>query len=120
MKKIEAFLPAFVLDAVRAELARLSVDVVRVLPAEEWTQEAQHSESYQGSAYDVASAPGVLVVVCVAEEHVEPVIAAIQRAGCTDNQRSSRIFVTRLEQVVAVEPASSGRAGAEVPGRNSA
>ena len=103
MKKIEAFVKPFTLEAIKAALAEADVEVFRILQAQELSSVRTHAEVYRGTEYEMDVAPRVLIVVLVEDERTDAMIRLIQEAGQTDHPGDGRIIVTSVEQLVHID-----------------
>lgn len=102
MKKIEAFVKPFTLEAIKAALAEVGVDVFRILQAQELSSVSTHAEVYRGTEYAMDVAPRVLLVVLVDDVRVDGIVDLLQEAGRTEHPGYGEIIVTPVERAVPI------------------
>ena len=77
MKKIEAIIKPFKLDAVREALMNIGIKGMTVSEVRGFGRQRGHTEIYRGAEYVVDFLPKVKVEVVVVDEMVEDAVAAI-------------------------------------------
>jgi nitrogen regulatory protein PII len=67
-----------------------------------------HVEIYRGSSYEVRFIPKLKVEVAVADEKVEEIVNAIQRAAHTGEIGDGKIFIYDLKDTVRIRTGDRG------------
>ncbi len=109
MKKIEAIIKPFKLDAVREALTAAGINGLTVTPETRgFGRQKGHVELYHGTEIVCAFLPKVKLEVIVPDDMAEKVIAAIQDKARTGNIGDGKIFVSILTEVVRVRTGEKG------------
>ncbi|HZO80374.1 MAG TPA: P-II family nitrogen regulator [Candidatus Binataceae bacterium] len=110
MKKIEAIVKPFTLDAVKAALQRAGVTGLTLYEVKGFGRQKGHTEMYRGSEYVVDFLPKLKIEVVVTDDQLEPVVGAIVRAAHTGKIGDGKIFVTDLCDTVRIRTSERGDA----------
>ena len=102
MKKIEAILKPFKLDDVKEALTEVGIEGMTVMEVKGFGRQKGHTEIYRGSEYTVDFLPKVKLDVVVADDQVEPAVAAIVKAAKTEKIGDGKVFVLPVEQAVRI------------------
>lgn len=102
MKKIEAIIKPFKLDDVIEALTELGVEGVSVSEIRGFGRQKGRTEIYKGAEYVVDFLPKVKVETVVANELVEPILQAIQKAAFTGKIGDGKIFVLPVETALRI------------------
>jgi nitrogen regulatory protein P-II 1 len=110
MKRIEAIIQPFKLEAVKAQL--LNSGATGMTIAEVWGsgQQGGIEEHYRGAVYTVAFLPKIKVEMIVDDDQVEGILDALMSAAKTGNIGDGKIVLTTLADVVRIR---TGEHGAE-------
>lgn len=108
MKKIEALIRHFAIDAVKQSLTKLGVNGMTVIEARGFGRQKGHTEMYRGSEYKVDFVPKLKVEVVVSDAECQAVIDEILRTARTGQVGDGKIFVTNLENVVRIRTGETG------------
>ena len=108
MKKIEAIVKPFKLDAVREALSEIGVTGLTVTEVKGFGRQKGHTELYRGAEYVVDFLPKVKVEVVVGDAMVEKAMDAIVRAARTGKIGDGKIFVFDVDQVVRIRTGETG------------
>jgi len=108
MKKIEAIIQPFKLDAVKQALNELGVRGLTVWHVEGFGRQKGHTEVYRGAEYMVNFTPKICVEVAVDDDVAAQVLDAIATAARTGNIGDGKIFVMPLEDAVRIRTGESG------------
>ncbi|MGA1238086.1 MAG: P-II family nitrogen regulator [Limisphaerales bacterium] len=108
MKKIEAIIKPFKLNDVKGALHDLGILGMTVSEVKGYGRQKGHTEIYRGSEYTVDFLPKIKIETVVANDQVEPAIAAIIQAGKTGKIGDGKIFVTSLDDVVRIRTEERG------------
>ena len=101
MKKVEAMIKPFTLDAVQEALVGSGIQGMTISEVKRVEPRA-HPAWYRGAEYIVWFAPQIKVEVMVADEQVELCVGAIQRCGKTDDDDSGEIVVLSVEDMIRI------------------
>ena len=102
MKMIMAIIKPFKLDDVREALAEAGITGITVTEVKGFGRQKGHTELYRGAEYVVDFLPKVKVEVAVADDQVERVVEAIQKAAHSGKIGDGKIFVSPLDQVIRI------------------
>ncbi len=108
MKLVTAIIKPFKLDDVREALAALGVPGLTVSEVKGFGRQKGHTEIYRGAEYTVSFLPKVKIEAGVADEIVDQVVEAIQKAAHTGKIGDGKIFVLDLLQSVRIRTGETG------------
>jgi nitrogen regulatory protein PII len=101
MKKLEATIRPFTLDAVRDALVALGVEGMSVAEVQTLDPRA-HAAFYRGTEYVVWFSPQYRLDVVVRDELVAPCIEAIRQCARTNDQECGEIVVLPVDDTVRI------------------
>jgi nitrogen regulatory protein P-II 1 len=110
MKKIEAIIKPFNLDAVKDALNAIGIQGMTVTEVKGFGRQKGHVELYRGAEYDISFVPKVKMEIVVAEALVERAVTTIQEKAKTGKIGDGKIFVTAVERVVRIRTGETGEA----------
>ena len=99
---VMAIIKPFKLDDVREALSEAGITGVTVTEVKGFGRQKGHTELYRGAEYVVDFLPKVKIEVAVAEDQVERVVEAIQKAAYSGKIGDGKIFVSPLDQVIRI------------------
>ena len=108
MKKIEAIIKPFKLDAVKDALTAMDVHGMTVTEVKGFGRQKGHKEIYRGAEYQVDFLPKIKIEVVVHASQVDKVIETITKAARTDKIGDGKIFVIPIENVIRIRTGESG------------
>jgi|SRR5882724_6350243 len=108
MKKIEAIIKPFKLEEVKDALGELGIEGMTVTEVKGFGRQKGHTEIYRGSEYTVDFLPKIKLEVVVADERVEPAIAAIIKAAKTGKIGDGKVFVSNIEDAIRIRTDEKG------------
>jgi nitrogen regulatory protein P-II 1 len=108
MKKIEAIVKPFKVDAVKDALAEAGVTGLTLSEVKGVGRQKGHTELYRGAEYQVELVPKVKIEVVVADEMVSRVMAAIEQAARTGSIGDGKVFVLPVEDALRVRTSERG------------
>ncbi|MCX8157478.1 MAG: P-II family nitrogen regulator [Verrucomicrobiae bacterium] len=108
MKKIEVIIKPFKLEEVKSALAEVGVAGLTVTEAKGFGRQKGHTEIYRGSEYTVDFLPKLKIDLVVADEMVEPAIAAIVKSARTGKIGDGKIFVLPVEEAIRIRTDERG------------
>ena len=108
MKLVTAVIKPFKLDEVREALSAIGVQGVTVTEVKGFGRQKGHTELYRGAEYVVDFLPKVKIEAAIADDLLDRVIEAIEKAANTGKIGDGKIFVFDLEQVVRIRTGETG------------
>ena len=108
MKKIEAIIKPFKLDAVKEALQEIGLQGITVIEAKGFGRQKGHTELYRGAEYVVDFLPKVKIEVVLADEMVAKAVDAIQKAAKTGRIGDGKIFVSSIEEAIRIRTGETG------------
>ena len=108
MKKIEAIIKPFTLDAVKQELGKAGVHGLTAYEVKGFGRQKGHTEMYRGTEYVVDFLPKVKLEILVHDDQLTPVMDAIIKAAQTGKIGDGKIFVSSIEDVVRIRTREHG------------
>jgi nitrogen regulatory protein PII len=108
MTKIEAIIKPFRLTEVQEALTQLGVQGLTVMEVKGFGRQKGHVELYRGAEYQVNFVPKLMVLTVVADEMVEQVVDAIQKAASTGKIGDGKIFVSPVSEVMRIRTRETG------------
>ena len=102
MKKIEAIIKPFKLDAVKEALNEIGVSGLTVLEAKGFGRQKGHTELYRGAEYVVDFLPKIKLEFIVEDKSLEKVIETIQRSAHTGRIGDGKIFISNIEEIIRI------------------
>jgi nitrogen regulatory protein P-II 1 len=110
MKKIEAIIKPFTLDAVKSALHDLGVQGLTLTDAKGFGRQKGHTEHYRGSEYVIEFLPKVKIEVVVDDALAERAIEAIQHSAHTGKIGDGKIFVSTVIEAIRIRTGETGTA----------
>ena len=108
MKLATAIIKPFKLDEVREALSSIGVQGITVTEVKGFGRQKGHTELYRGAEYVVDFLPKVKIEAAIANELLDRVIEAVEKAANTGKIGDGKIFVFDLEQVVRIRTGETG------------
>ena len=102
MKKIEAIIKPFKLEAVKEALNEIGVSGLTVLEAKGFGRQKGHTELYRGAEYVVDFLPKIKLEFIVEDKSLEKVIETIQRSAHTGRIGDGKIFISNIEEIIRI------------------
>lgn len=96
------------LDAVRDSLQDIDVLGMTVSDCRGLGRQTTPAHTFRGSSYSHGLEPRLRVEIAVTEEHMKPVVDAIQAAATTGEVGDGKIFVYSLDEVVRIRTNERG------------
>jgi nitrogen regulatory protein P-II 1 len=110
MKKVEAVIKPFKLDAVKDALQEIGVQGMTVVEARGYGRQKGHTELYRGAEYVIDFLPKVKIEVVIADDQLERVIETIVVAARSGRIGDGKIFVSDVEEIVRIRTGERGPA----------
>jgi nitrogen regulatory protein P-II 1 len=108
MKKVEAIIKPFKLDEVTDKLGRLGVRGLTMSEVRGFGRQKGHTDLYRGAEYVVDFLPKVKLEILTSDEHVGPVVDAIQSAARTGRIGDGKIFILDVDEVMRIRTSERG------------
>ncbi|MDT8447929.1 MAG: P-II family nitrogen regulator [bacterium] len=110
MKKIEAIIKPYKLDAVKDALEKLDILGMTVTEVKGFGRQKGHSELYRGAEYQIDFVPKIKIEIALVDEDLDAAMDAIVTAARTDKVGDGKIFVFTLEECVKIRTGERGAA----------
>ncbi len=110
MKKIEAIIKPFTLDAVKEELAKSGIHGMTTYEVKGFGRQRGHTEMHRGTEYVVDFLPKVKLEILVHDDQLYPVVEAVIKAAHTGKIGDGKIFVTTIDDVIRIRTREHGDA----------
>lgn len=110
MKKIEAVIKPFKLEAVKEALASAGVEGMTVTEVKGFGRQKGHTEIYRGSEYTVDFLPKVKLEIAVADADVAKVLEIVVTSAKTGKIGDGKVFVLPLESIQRIRTGELGEA----------
>jgi nitrogen regulatory protein P-II 1 len=108
MKKIEAIIKPFKLEAVKEALASVGVEGMTVSEVKGFGRQKGHTEIYRGSEYTVDFLPKIKVEVVLTDALVPGAVEAIVKSAKTGKIGDGKVFVSSIEDAVRIRTEETG------------
>ena len=108
MKKIDAIIKPFVLDAVKKALGEMGVSGMTVSEVRGFGRQKGHTELYRGAEYIVDFHPKLKLEIVVPDNEVEKVSLALCEAARTGRIGDGKIFVTEVSAAIRIRTGERG------------
>ena len=108
MKKIEAIIKPFKMEAVKEALAEIGVEGMTVSEVKGFGRQKGHTEIYRGSEYTVDFLPKGKLEIFLADELAQRAVEVITQAAKTGKIGDGKIFVSEVEQTIRIRTDERG------------
>ena len=108
MKKIEAIIQPYKLEAVKEALHQLAVKGMTVTEVKGFGRQKGLREVYRGMEYQVDFLPKVKIEVVCTDEQVEAITNAIVAQARTGKVGDGKIFIYPLTEVLRIRTGETG------------
>ncbi len=102
MKKIEAIIKPFKLDALKEAVGALGIMGMTISEVKGFGRQKGHTEIYRGAEYIVDFIPKIKVEIVVQENQVDQIVQAICKSVKTGKIGDGKIFVMPVETVCRI------------------
>ena len=109
MKKIEAVIKPFKMEAVKAKLIALGIEGMTVSEVRGFGRQGGHTERYRGAEYVVDFIPKTKIEIIVPDHLEATVIEAIVEVARTGSIGDGKIFVLPVEEAVRIRTGERGK-----------
>ena len=108
MKKVEAIIKPFKLDAVKDKLNEIGVKGITVSEVKGFGRQKGQAELYRGAEYIVDFLPKIKLEIIISDGLVDDVVNSITKLARTGRIGDGKIFVTTLEDTVRIRTGERG------------
>jgi nitrogen regulatory protein PII len=108
MKKVEAIIKPFKLDAVKEGLSSLGVKGLTVSEVKGFGRQRGHKEIYRGAEYNVDFVPKTKIELVIDAKILPDVIKVIKEKATTGQIGDGKIFVFSVEEVIRIRTGEKG------------
>jgi len=108
MKKVEAIIKPFKLDAVKEALSSVGVQGLTVSEVKGFGRQKGHTELYRGAEYTTDFLPKMKLEVVVPDDAASQIVRVIERAARSGRIGDGKIFVLPLDEVVRIRTGERG------------
>ncbi len=108
MKKVEAVIKPFKLDAVKEAIQDAGVMGLTVTEVKGFGRQKGHTELYRGAEYVVDFLPKLKLEVVINDADLPKVIEAIEKSAKTGQIGDGKIFVSNMEQAIRIRTGETG------------
>lgn len=109
MKKIEAIVRHFKLEAIKDALTAVGVQGMTVTEVRGFGRQRGHKETYRGAEYTVDFLPKAKMEVVVSDAQEREVVDTIIRLARTGQVGDGKIFITNLDEMIRIRTGESGQ-----------
>jgi nitrogen regulatory protein P-II 1 len=107
MKKLEAFIHAFMLDDVTKALSDIGIETMTMSDVLSHAGQTGHKKVYRGQEY-VVDMPQIKIELVVSDDRSEEVVSALRGAARSEEIGESRIFISDIADVVRIRTGHRG------------
>ena len=108
MKKIEAIIKPFKLDAVKDGLNEIGIQGMTVTNVKGFGRQKGFTEIYRQAEYHIPFIPKVKLELFVSDESVEKVVETILKKAQTGQIGDGKIFISTVDDAVRIRTGESG------------
>ncbi len=108
MKKVEAIIKPFKLDALKEGLGSLNIQGMTVGEVKGFGRQKGHKEIYRGAEYVVDFIPKIKVEIVVNDDQVDSVVQTIVDSVKSGSIGDGKIFVIPVETVCRIRTGERG------------
>ena len=110
MKKIEAIIKPFKLEAVKEALAHIGIEGMTASEVKGFGRQKGQTEVYRGTEYTVDFLPKIKLEIVVADHQLGTALNTLVHAARTGKIGDGKIFVLPVEEVVRIRTAERAEA----------
>ena len=108
MKKVEAIIKPFKLDEVKESLGAIGAQGLTVTEVKGFGRQKGHTELYRGAEYVVDFLPKVKLEIIVADDRLDDVVEAIEKAAKTGRIGDGKIFISTIDEAIRIRTGERG------------
>jgi nitrogen regulatory protein P-II 1 len=108
VKRIEAVIKPFKLDAVKEALSRIGIEGLTAMEVRGFGRQKGHKESYRGAEYRADFVPKIKIELVVADHLLDMALQGILTAARTGEIGDGKITVSELSDAVRIRTGERG------------
>jgi nitrogen regulatory protein P-II 1 len=108
MKKIEAIVKPFTVDAIKEELGKIGVHGLTAYEVKGFGRQKGHTEMYRGTEYTVDFLPKLKLEILIHDSQLDSVIDALIAKAQTGKIGDGKIIVTEIADVIRIRTKEHG------------
>jgi nitrogen regulatory protein P-II 1 len=108
MKKVEAIIKPFKLEAVKVALSEVGVEGMTITEVKGFGRQKGHTEIYRGSEYTVDFLPKIKIEIVLADDLVDQAVKAIIKGAQTGKIGDGKVFVLPISEAVRIRTEETG------------
>ena len=108
MRRIEAIVRPYLVDAVKTALAEVGVVGMTVSEVRGIGQEKGHAETYRGAEYKIELVSKARIEVALPDELLDAALDVVLRTAKTGKLGDGKVFVTALDDAVRIRTGERG------------
>lgn len=109
MKKVEAIIKPFKLNAVKRGLSSVGIKGMTVTEVRGFGRQRGHKEVYRGAEYQVDFVGKVKIEIVADAAMIPDIVQVIQEQARTGEIGDGKIFVTPVESAIRIRTGESGK-----------
>jgi nitrogen regulatory protein PII len=102
MKKIEAIIKPFELQAVQDALQEIGINGMTVSEVKGYGRQGRHTEIYRGSEYTVDFLPKLKIDLVVEDQNAERAISAVIKSAGTGRSSDDKVFISDVKEALRI------------------
>jgi nitrogen regulatory protein P-II 1 len=110
MKKIEAIIQPFKLEAVKEALQAIGIDGMTICDVRGHGRQKGHTETYRGQEYNVDLLPKVKLEIVVSSDRYAEVIKVLTEAARTGKIGDGKVFAYDIAEAIRIRNDERGEA----------
>jgi nitrogen regulatory protein P-II 1 len=108
MKKIEAIIQPFKLDAVKDALKAAGIDGITIFEVRGHGRQKGHTETYRNQEYKVEFIPKVKMEIIVSDANVDRVTGILSEAARTGKIGDGKVFISTIDDAIRIRNGDRG------------
>jgi nitrogen regulatory protein PII len=108
MKKIEAIIKPFKLDAVKDGLTKIGIKGLTVTEVKGFGRQRGHKEVYRGAEYQIDFVSKIKIEIVLDSDQVAEAVKIIQQTAKTGEIGDGKIFVLPVEEAIRIRTGETG------------
>ena len=108
MKKIEAIIKPFKLDAVKDGLTNIGIKGLTVTEVKGFGRQRGHKEVYRGAEYQIDFVSKIKIEIVLDSDQVAEAVKIIQQTAKTGEIGDGKIFVLPVEEAIRIRTGETG------------
>ena len=108
MRRIEAIVRPYLVDAVKTALAEVGVVGMTVSEVRGIGRQKGHAETYRGAEYTIELVSKARIEVALPDELLEAALEAVMRTARTGKLGDGKVFVTAIDDAVRIRTGEHG------------